>query len=226
WVKRILREVPPNRRARLLELMCGEAEICRRLPSSFGSALALDFNVRMVEAAAADLRAAGEQRVQVVCGTAARLPVASSSISAVVIQGGLHHARPLLKQILAEIHRVLEPGGVLVGSEPANDHPLTRAIRHWQYRHSRLQGHDPDEDGFSRAELAAALDNAGLRLERYRQFGFVAYPLLGNTDIVPWLSRLGSRWCGQALLGMDWLLEHIPGIRRLAWTSIFRAVKA
>jgi len=225
WVKWILREIPRDCHDSLLELMCGEAEICRRLPPSFGRALALDCNVRAVEAAAADLRAAGEHRVQVVCGTAARLPVATASVSAVVIQGGLHHARPLLQPILAEIYRALRPSGVLVGSEPANDHMLTRAIRHWQYRRSRWQGNDPEEDGFTRAELCRLLDDSGLRLEHYRQFGFIAYPLLGNTDLLPWLSRLRWRLGGRLLLCIDRLLEHMPAVRRLAWCSIYRAVK-
>ena len=74
----------------------------------------------------------------------------------VVVQGALHHARPVLADVLREIHRILQPGGVLVGSEPANDHPLTRAVREWQYRHSAMQGNDPDEEGFDRAELADA----------------------------------------------------------------------
>jgi hypothetical protein len=82
----------------------------------------------------------------------------------------------------------LRPGGVFIGSEPANDHWLTRAIRHWQYRHSRFQGRDPEEDGFSRYELATAGGN-GLGWRIYQQFSFIAYPL-GNTDILPLLTRL------------------------------------
>jgi hypothetical protein len=31
-----------------------------------------------------------------------------------------------------------------------------------------MQGNDPDEQGFDRAELAAVLRAAGLRLDRYR----------------------------------------------------------
>ena len=225
WVDRMLGEVPAAFDGAFVELMCGGAEVCRRLPARFDAALALDLDVDMVEQAARDLAAAGERRVTLVCGTAARVPLPDASTSVVVVQGALHHARPVLADVLGEIHRILRPGGVLVGSEPANDHPLTHAFREWQYRRSAMQGNDPDEEGFDRAELAACLGAAGLRLDRYRQFGFIAYPLMGNTDLVPLLRRARSRRLGSALLRFDELLEHVPGIRGLAWASLFRAFK-
>jgi SAM-dependent methyltransferase/uncharacterized protein YbaR (Trm112 family) len=225
WIARMLAEIPADFDGAFVELMCGGAEVCRRLPARFTAALALDLDVDMVEQAARDLAAAGERRVTLVCGTAARLPLPDACTSVVVVQGALHHARPLLASVLGEIHRILRPGGVLVGSEPANDHPLTRAVREWQYRRSSMQGNDPDEKGFDRAELAAVLAAAGLRLDRYQQFGFIAYPLMGNTDLVPLLRRARSRALGSALLMLDELLERVPGIRGLAWASLFRAFK-
>ncbi|HUI27940.1 MAG TPA: class I SAM-dependent methyltransferase [Candidatus Kryptonia bacterium] len=225
WIARMFAEIPSAYTGPLVELMCGGAEVCRRLPARFTSAVALDVDVAMVEHAARDLRNAGEQRVTVVCGTAGRLPLPDQCTGAVVIQGALHHARPILSQILAEVHRVLTPGGVFVGSEPANDHPLTRMIRHWQYRRSHLQGNDPDEDGFARPELAAVLSDAGLRLDRYRQFGFIAYPLMGNTDEIGVLAHSRRTGLGHALLALDAALEHVPIIRGLAWASLFRAFK-
>jgi SAM-dependent methyltransferase len=225
WVSRMLAEIPTDYRGPLVELMCGGAEICRRLPDHIPSAFALDLNVTAVEQAARDLQAAGERRVTLACGTAARLPLPDQCAGVVVIQGALHHARPLLPQILSEVYRVLTPKGVLVGSEPANDHPLTRAVRHWQYRRSHLQGNDPEEDGFSKHQVAESLSAAGLRLDRYQQFGFVAYPLMGNTDEISLLSRLRSMRLGRALLAMDEILERIPVIRKMAWASLFRAFK-
>jgi SAM-dependent methyltransferase len=226
WVALMLREIPPGNHGPLLELMCGEAEVCRRLPSWVGSAMALDLNVEMVERAAADFAAAGEHRVTVVCGTASRLPVASGSIGIVVVQGGLHHARPLLPKILAEISRVLEPGGVLVGSEPANDTWLTSRVRRFQYARSTMQGHDEDEDGFTRNELQRALTSAGLRLDGYRQSGFIAYPLMGNTDLVPMLAHIRSQWFGRSLMAVDDLLARVPVVRGLGWMSIFTVSKS
>lgn len=225
WVSRLFGEIPQEFNGAFVELMCGGAEVCRRLPARFTSAVALDLDVDMVAQAARDCAAAGERRVTFVCGTAARLPLPDACTSVVVVQGALHHARPVLADVLREIHRILRPGGVLVGSEPANDHPLTRAIREWQYKRSAHQGNDPDEKGFDRRELGELLAAAGLRLDRYRQFGFIAYPLMGNTDLVPLLRHSRSHALGSALLKLDAALEHIPGIRGLAWASLFRAFK-
>ena len=224
WVDRMFGEIPAAIAGPFVELMCGGAEMCRRLPARFTAAFGLDLDVDMVEQAAHDL--AGDRRITLVCGTAARVPLPDACTSVVVVQGALHHARPVLGEILREIHRLLKPGGVLIGSEPANDHPLTRAVREWQYRHSTQQGHDPDERGFDRAELQHELAAAGLRLDRYRQFGFIAYPLMGNTDLVPMLRHVRAPALGRALLALDAVLERIPGVRGLAWASLFRAVKA
>lgn len=225
WVARLWDLVPARRRSFVVELMCGEAEIGRRLPADVGACLGVDLNVRLVGEAAVFLRRHGDGRTRVVCASADRLPLADRSVGAVLVQGGLHHARPLLAQIVREIARVLVPGGVVAGSEPANDALPVRLVRHWQYRRSRLQGKDPDEDGFTRAELGTALAAHGLELESYRPFGYVAYPLLGNTDLLPLLARGRSRAVGRSLLAVDRCLEGVPGLRRLGWGSLFRAVK-
>lgn len=226
WVGRMLAGLPEGA-GPIVEPMCGGAEICRRLPEGLLPAFAIDLDAPMVERAARDLGCPGGrgERIVLACGSAARLPLADGSAGAVVIQGGLHHARPLLPKVLREIARVLRPGGLLVASEPANDNPVIRRIRAWQYRSSRFQGNDLEEEGFTREELAEALAAAGLRLERYERFGFVAYPLMGNVDLVPLLARSDSKALARTLLGLDALLERIPVVRSFAWASLFRAVK-
>jgi len=225
WVGELFKEIPASAQGLLVELMCGGAEISRRLPARFSEGFALDLNVDSVELASNELAKKGERRVTLVGGTAAKVPLADQCTDVVIIQGALHHARPIINSILTEVKRLLRPGGTFIGSEPANDHWLTRAIRHWQYRHSRLQGHDPDEDGFSEPELAAALSTNGLQMQEYRQFGFIAYPLLGNTDILPYLTGERSRWLWGPLMSVDRVLEQVPLIRKMAWASLFRAVK-
>ncbi|MCB9777266.1 MAG: methyltransferase domain-containing protein [Alphaproteobacteria bacterium] len=225
WVRRLFQWVPRHIDGPLVELMCGGAEVCRRLPPRFSHAVGLDIDVEMVAQAHHELHVGGDTRVRLVCANAARVPLPDACTSVVLVHGALHHARRELPEILSEIHRILRPGGVLVASEPANDHPLTRAVRTWQYARSPFQGNDPDEDGFDRPELTSLLAAAGLHLDDYRQFGFLAYPLMGNTDLVPLLRPVRSRLLGRLLLTVDRALEHTPPLSRMAWASLFRAVK-
>lgn len=225
WVDRLLRMIPEDNRGPVAELMCGRAEVCRRLPSRFCAAAALDINLMVCEAAQRDLDAGGGRRVQVICASAGYLPLEDESVGVAVIQGALHHAKPVLTSIYREIRRVLKPGGVFVGSEPANDSLPIRLLRKAQYALSSQQGNDPDEDGFAREELARGLAAAGLRLESYNQFGTFAYVLMGNADLVPLLARSRNMALGRALLKLDERLERLPGFRGLGMASIFRARK-
>ncbi len=224
WVERLLGMLPSTEGV-LLELMCSGGEVSRRLGARFSQVFALDVDVPALESLAHDLLERGETKIRPVCANAAGLPFPNGVIDVVAIIGGLHHARSILPSVLAEIARVLRPGGALVASEPANDHRLTRAVRHWQYRRSALQGHDADEDGFTSNELRDAMAKVGLRLEEYQVFGFLAYPLMGNADILPWLATARSLRLGRALLTLDRLFEQTPLIRNLGWASLFRAVK-
>ena len=225
WVDRMLGEISVGHAGVLVELMCGEGEISRRCGERFSTVYAIDLDVRFVANLARDLGVNGERHVRPICANAARLPLPDASVGVVAIMGGLHHARPLIEAILTEICRILKPAGILVVSEPANDHWLVRSIRHWQYSRSKLQGRDPGEDGFSRAELDPLLAKSGFRLESYKVFGFLAYPLMGNTDLVPLLASSASTLLGKALLHIDEALERVPVGRDMGWASLFRAVK-
>lgn len=223
WANLLMAELPDGFRGPLLELMSGAVEIGRRLPAGIESAMAIDLNICLLERAAADLASAGAPRVMIVCGTAARMPLRTGSVPAILIQGGLHHVRPILPSVLAEIARVLAPGGLLIASEPADDNPVIRAIRNWQYARSDQQGFD--EQGFTRTELQSLLGAVGLQLRKYTRFGHVAYPLMGNTDLVPLLARRSSRWLGRALLRLDEWCARLPLVRALGFASLFVARK-
>jgi SAM-dependent methyltransferase len=225
WVAEMTPRLPDDRHGPVAELMSGAAEICRRLPEQFAPLTALDINVDALAMSAEEMDGAARNRVWFVCASAARTPLPDASQQLVMIQGGLHHARSILDQVLREISRILRPGGLLICSEPANDCWIIRAIRRWQYARSAQQGDDEEEDGFTRGELSNALAQHGLYLERYRQFGFLAYLLMGNADLVSLLARSRAFWLGRTLLLIDRLLACIPVVRRLAWASIVSARK-
>lgn len=221
WTDRMMAELPNGFKGPVLELMSGAVEIGRRLPVGIESAMAIDLNVGLLERAATDLASADASRVAIICATAARMPLRTGSVPVILIQGGLHHVRPILPLVVAEIARVLAPGGLLIASEPADDNPVVHAIRNWQYAHSDKQGFD--EQGFTRTELQSVLGSVGLQLEKYSCFGHVAYPLMGNTDLVPLLARTRSRRLGRVLLWMDECCARLPLVRAFGFASIFVA---
>jgi len=225
WVSRILSKISLNTSSPLVELMCGAAEVCRRLPASFSSAYAMDINPRATYEVVQDMKLLHETHVTVACAPAEHVPLPDACAGAVVIQGALHHARPVMPDILSEVNRILVPGGVFVGSEPSNDNLFVRAVRRWQYRHSSMQGNDTEEDGFTANEMHQYLAAADLCMISYEQFGFVAYPLMGNTDILPLLANSKSLLLGRILLKLDELLEYVPIVRGMGWASLFVAVK-
>jgi ubiquinone/menaquinone biosynthesis C-methylase UbiE len=226
WAARMFALIPDSsRKGPLLEIMAGEGELVRRLPTNITKAAAIDLNVHAIEKTTAFFVSQQETRIYMTCGTAARFPFPNESFNSVMVMGGLHHVRSQLMQVLSEVHRVLKPGGVFIGSEPANDGWLTRGIRRWQYRFSKYQGDDPDEDGFTCPELKKLLTNSGFDLTTYNLFGFIAYPLMGNMDLLPLLSQLRSQYLGKMLLSIDELLAHLPIVRHWAWANLFRADK-
>jgi ubiquinone/menaquinone biosynthesis C-methylase UbiE/uncharacterized protein YbaR (Trm112 family) len=225
WTKRLMDMIPRDNYGPIAELMCGRAELIRRLPERFSAAAASDINLLACEDARRDLDAAGKGRISVFCASAGCLPFEDQSLGIVAIQGGLHHARPILTEIFQEIHRVLKPGGVFVGSEPANDSLPIRILRKIQYRLSTQQGNDADEDGFNRDELSRGLEKAGLRMDYYTQFGAIAYVLMGNTDLIPILAHSKNAALGNALLRIDEVLERLPCFRAFGMASLFKATK-
>src|SRR4029453_10209061 len=72
WIARMLAEIPADFDGAFVELMCGGAEVCRRLPARFTAALALDLDVDMAEPAALELAPAGGRRARLVGGAAPR----------------------------------------------------------------------------------------------------------------------------------------------------------
>jgi ubiquinone/menaquinone biosynthesis C-methylase UbiE len=86
WVSQIFAEIPAAAQGPLVELMCGGAEVSRRLPARFDSAFALDLNVDSTEMAAVELAQRGEKRVTLVCGTAAKVPLPDACTDVVIIQ--------------------------------------------------------------------------------------------------------------------------------------------
>jgi ubiquinone/menaquinone biosynthesis C-methylase UbiE len=130
---------------------------------------AFDLDPRMVSLARSRLRPRG-LRTRLWVGDATAIPAPDSTYDAVFDFGIIHHI-PRWRLALAEVRRVLKPGGRFYAEEV-----LARFIQHPIFR--RLLEH-PQSDRFDRQAFAAGLSEAGLEpldsMELWRSFAwFVA----------------------------------------------------
>jgi len=149
--------------AHALEIGCGRGRGTELVLDVFGAAHvdAFDLDPEMVALARARLAARGE-RVRVWQGQAERIDAPDATYDAVFDFAIVHHV-PAWRGALAEIARVLKPGGVFYGEEV-----LRALILHPLWR--RLLEH-PMEDRFDADGFAAGLEGAGLRVEARREMG-------------------------------------------------------
>lgn len=99
-----------NREMQVLELACGTGLISRRIAGSVKSLEATDFSPEMIAKAKKKVHSA---RLHFSVQDATCLPYASGTFDAVIIANALHIV-PDPEKVLAEIHRVLKPGGFLI----------------------------------------------------------------------------------------------------------------
>jgi len=106
WKRLAVRRAMLPASARILDLACGTGDfaklVARESPET--TAIAADLTETM-------LRLSGLSRA--VCADAASLPFANACFDAVFVGYGLRNF-PRLRAAIAEVHRVLKPGGVLV----------------------------------------------------------------------------------------------------------------
>ena len=206
WKRRLVRlaEVPDGGRA--LDLCCGTGDIVRALACAYpGAALVagLDFTMPMLEIASArsrpsepaapdSVRRCPPPRIAYLRADAQSIPVADGSFDRVTVSYGLRNVADL-PACLAEVRRVLRPGGRFVALEfgkPAN--PFVS----WLYLaylsavvplFGRLFFRDPDTHGYihdsllqfpSQRELAGLLRAGGFAKVQ------IENPLLGVMGIL------------------------------------------
>jgi len=152
--KRLLRMGGPIDGARALEIGCGRGVGAEIILDVFraNTVDAFDLDPRMVRLARQRLAAQG-RRARFWVGDATSIPTVDSTYDAVFDFGIIHHV-PHWRHALAEIRRVLKPGGTFYAEEMLSgfiQHPVVR----------RLLRH-PQADRFDGASFRAGLDEAGL----------------------------------------------------------------
>jgi ubiquinone/menaquinone biosynthesis C-methylase UbiE len=151
---RLLRMGGPMHGGAALEVGCGRGVGAEIVLDSFGADTVdgFDLDPRMVAQARARLAPRGA-RARFWVGDATAIPVPDASYDAVFDFGIIHHV-PDWRRALAEVRRVLKPGGRLYAEEVLDRFILNPVVR-------RVLDH-PEDDRFDRAGFSAALAEAGL----------------------------------------------------------------
>jgi arsenite methyltransferase len=119
------RIAPLSRGATVVDIGCGAGTdllLAARAVGPHGRAIGVDMTETMAERARAGARAVGLNNVDVRDGDATRLPLADGSVD-VAISNGVLNLVPLKDRAIAEIARVLKPGGrvqiadIVIGEE-------------------------------------------------------------------------------------------------------------
>jgi ubiquinone/menaquinone biosynthesis C-methylase UbiE len=147
---------------RALEVGCGRGVGVEIILERFGADRvdAFDLDPRMVARARRRLARYGH-RVEIWVGDATSVPLPDAHYDAVFDFGIIHHV-PHWRAALAEIRRVLKPGGTFYAEEVMArfiQHPLTR----------RVLEH-PQADRFDREQFRAGLVDAGLEPDDSREW--------------------------------------------------------
>ena len=130
WRAAMWRAVPETARV-CLDLCTGSGTSLHGLPRPGRLVLGMDASLGMLERAAERLRPAGWSP-RLACADAFRLPLRDGSVDAITIAFGMRNLRPR-DQALAELARVLAPGGVLAVLEAVAPRPGVLAPAHRVY---------------------------------------------------------------------------------------------
>jgi ubiquinone/menaquinone biosynthesis C-methylase UbiE len=137
-------------------------------------------------------------------------PFQAASFDVVMVVGGLHHVHPHVEEAVAQIWRMLKPGGFFCFCEPHTGSLMDVIRRRWYARDVMFDWNEAAVDiaGLHRANL----DKFEVVTERY--FGNVAHTLVLNSMILRaplWLKRIYAR----PAMALERVLNPILG-RRLA----------
>jgi SAM-dependent methyltransferase len=183
------------RGAHVLEAMCGSGQVTRQLTGRGAHVVGLDVSLSQVE-----LFRRKYSTCAAVCASVVDTGFKDASFDQVVVMGGLHHTHPRLRDALAEIHRILKPGGTLCFSEPHVGSLADVARKLW-YRVDPL---------FLSNE--ASLDFPALKREFADRFTFGSEHFLGNIGYLLIYNSLVFRvplWLKRAYAGPMMTVERV-----------------
>lgn len=187
----------------ILEIGCGTGGYSREFaPLVPGRLVSIDVSPTL----ASHARAATNGRSSVVAADVERLPFSDGRFAAVIGNAVLHHLR--LRRAMAELRRVLRPGGLFCFAEPnyLNPHVMVEKtvpfLRRWL-------DDSPGETAFFRWQVGRKVAAAGFVDVRVVPFDFL-YPAV-PAGLVPAVERIAA------------VLERVPAVRELAGSLLITA---
>jgi SAM-dependent methyltransferase len=189
--------VPENLEASWLEVACGPAAISRGLAAKVGRVQGVDLTPAMVEKAREEAAQEGIDNAEFSVGDATALEFEDASFDGAVTRFSFHHI-PAPQRVLAEMARVVRPGGWVIVSDLLTDEDADGQAWHQEIERLRDPSHWATP---TPARLRAMGEAAGLELESEQLI-----PV--ELDYEDWLQR-GSGGEATAEL-IDRLLEEAP----------------
>ena len=209
WTQLMIRHI--DRAGRILDNGCGTGELSEALPDEWITGI--DVSSEMV-------RIAGRKYWRTLIGDSQTLPFTDASFDVVIARSLLHHL-PNPAQGLAEMARVLRPGGEVVAVDTNRSllsvlpRVLAGRTRHFSSEHKN----------FNARELVA-LFNAHFTVKAVRFFGYAGYPILGFPDLIDCFKYFPAKeLCYRVLMGVDETLARVPLVRSQAWAVLIKARK-
>jgi SAM-dependent methyltransferase len=198
---------PAEPRARWLDVACGPGLVSRALARRVDSVLGVDLTPAMIEKARAGARAESLGNADFELGDGTALGAGDGSFDGAITRFSLHHV-PVPGRVVAEMARVVRPGGWVVVGDHLTDEDGDAAAWHQEIERLRDPTHWASQ---TRPRLQAIGEAVGLELDR---------ELIEEIelDYDEWLGR-GSGGTAAATL-IEGLLERSPGSR------CFRVVEA
>jgi ubiquinone/menaquinone biosynthesis methyltransferase len=113
WKRRLVRLGGPLTCLRVVDLACGTGDIARLASAAGADVTGIDITPRMIERARQRTRESGLRRTRFLVGDMTAIPLPDGCADVVTTGYGLRNV-PDLDLAIAEIHRVLKPGGRLL----------------------------------------------------------------------------------------------------------------
>ena len=201
---------------RVLEYGCGEGWITRDLARLGGEVWAFDISLQAVENTR---RILGDAQLQERCTVgvmpAENLAYESESFDVALGFAILHHLD--LAKSLAELHRVLKPGGIAYFAEPLAGNPLIRL-----YRRLTPQFRTADEQPLDLKRLPRLL--GAFSRHEHREYYLTALGAVALTYL-PGGARVFPAVSGPLHRLDRTLLNALPALGGWAWYTVLKVVK-